>query len=343
MIEIITDINKISKEKLKQFYLLHKECYEEVQELNEFVEIFTNSILMSKSNYKRIICISKNEIVKAFCVVCYDKNIQFTNKQTAYFFNINFYDDSDILLELKDGLKKVLDEINIDQVIGPIHESLLFERAIKIKNMSPKFFGMPKNKPYFDSLLLLAGFNKEQDLLEYHIYEKDCRKKFQFLLDRFSKKFRNIKTIKLTGNEIIDKATEICDFYNQNWRLNWGFQPLSTEEIKKFCESLPQVSNSAFLSYIGSELVGITLASSNPNSNNNNGRAYLIGVSEEHRKSGLAPYLVAKHGVFLFDNFMWTSISCSWMLEVNKSVINLISFMGKFEKRNYRIYNYNKK
>lgn len=337
MIEIFNNIAECDLLNMFKLYIISND---DNPTFKDFSENLKSAFEISTVSYKRIICVSKDRNIIAFCLLFHDKTIQFTKDNSAFFYGLCFEDNAYALHELKAGMKKCMNEILINKIIGPIHESLLFSRAIRLEESEPRFFGMPKNHIYYKLALEKEGFFKEQDLLEAVFTKEDVIEKFNFFKNYFSKRFSHLNIEILNGEEITKRSNEICNFYNHNWTKNWGFQRISEFEINIFCNHLPYKTHTAFMVYDNSKLIGLTIASANIDDPNlESGRAYLIGISEEYRKTGLAAYLLTSHGLLCFDSFKWKSISCSWMLESNKPVLSLINKLGvRNSLRKYRIF-----
>jgi len=223
---------------------------------------------------------------------------------------------------------------------------------------------MPWNQEYLPKLVENYGMCKEQDLLAYafdasatNISEKR-KKQLKFFNRR--KKFTYRATSKKT---ISDDIKVMLDIYKESWSDNWGFTPMSLNEVKQLSADLKSIIDPEFFVifyYNGLPAGGmIALPDINVLLKLCNGklglstpwhwwksrkemrkgyRLLLFGIKPEYRSMGL-PLLLLEFLLDMHKNkpeVQW--LEGSWSLEGNHLINTLLEdFGGKLSKR-YRIY-----
>jgi hypothetical protein len=153
----------------------------------------------------------------------------------------------------------------------------------------------------------------------------------------------------------------IKDIYNQAWSRNWGFVPLTDEEINLLAKELKSlvVSDLVLFAYWGEEPVGfsVSLPDYNVVLKHLNGkigllgllkflyyskkinkiRVMLLGVKHDFQKKGVEGLLYVE----TFKNGIkrgYHRAECSWILEENVLMQRGIEAMGGKRYKTYRIY-----
>jgi hypothetical protein len=153
----------------------------------------------------------------------------------------------------------------------------------------------------------------------------------------------------------------IKEIYNQAWSKNWGFVPLTDEEINLLAKELKPlvVSDLVLLAYWGEEPVGfsVSLPDYNEVLKHLNGKIGLLGAlkflyySKRIRKIRVM-LLGIKHafqkkgveGLLYIETFRrgirkgYQRAECSWILEENVLMQHGIEAMGGKRYKNYRVY-----
>lgn len=221
---------------------------------------------------------------------------------------------------------------------------------------------MPYNPKYYIDLLENAGFIKAKDLhawdLHYHeLLKSEKLKRGQALM----RKRYNVRVDKLNLKNIKEELAKIKYVYNKAWEKNWGFVPLTDEEIDAMAEDLkplaaPEVT--LFL-YVNDQLVGFALCMPDYNQvfKKMNGRLFptgifklmlgrkkidrariiILGLIPEFRGKGLDSILYYE----IVHNASDIGIrrgEASWVLEDNVMMRRGLEMMNANPYKTYRLY-----
>jgi len=211
---------------------------------------------------------------------------------------------------------------------------------------------------------LLEGFGlrKKMDLYAYLLEESF------FLLDRLDRITQRLRKrepqlhIRPIHLRRLDEELKIIkDIYNQAWSRNWGFVPLTDEEINLLAKELKSliVSDLVLFAYWGEDPIGfsVSLPDYNVVLKHLNGkigllgllkffyysrkinkiRVMLLGVKPDFQKKGV-------EGLLYIETFRngikkgYYRAECSWILEENVLMQHGIEAMGGKRYKTYRIY-----
>ena len=256
-----------------------------------------------------------------------------------------------------------LKEHGMERMIGPMNPSTNDECGLLVEGFdtSPCLM-MPYNPRYYPSLLESFGLKKAMDLYAYWVEDSPF---FHDRLTRIAEKMRKrepqlqVRPIDLRHfNEELKVVKEI---YNHAWSKNWGFVPLTEEEIDDLAKNLKPlvVPDLILFAYWGEEPIGfsVSLPDYNEVLKHLNGkvgllgglkflyysrkitkvRVMLLGVKHAFQKKGV-------EGLLYFETFRrgtqkgYFQAECSWILEKNLLMQHGIEAMGGKRYKTYRIY-----
>ena len=263
-------------------------------------------------------------------------------------------------------LQKIADWLKghgMEKMAGPMNPSTNDECGLLIEGFdSPPCLMMPYNPRYYPSLLEGFGLRKKMDLYAYLLEESS------FLLDRLDRITQRLRKrdpqlhIRPLHLRRLDEELKIIkDIYNQAWSRNWGFVPLTDEEINLLAKELKSliVSDLVLFAYWGEDPIGfsVSLPDYNVVLKHLNGklglfgllkffyyskkinkiRVMLLGVKHDFQKKGVEGLLYVE----TFRNGIkkgYHRAECSWILEENVLMQHGIEAMGGKRYKTYRIY-----
>ncbi|MDZ4851254.1 MAG: N-acetyltransferase [Pirellulaceae bacterium] len=124
---------------------------------------------------------------------------------------------------------------------GPCNPSLNYEIGCLVDGFdSPPTFQMTYNWPYYEKLILGAGYVKTQDLFAF---EGNASKldtldpKLSFVIKEVKRRF-NVTLRKADSKKLAKEAALFVDIYNRALVATWGFVPLSPKEAQHIAGSL---------------------------------------------------------------------------------------------------------
>ena len=296
----------------------------------------------------------------------YDQNFnRFQHNEWGMFGWFEARDDPLVAGALLDAAEEWLRDRKRDRMVGPLSFStndqdagLLvdgFDREPLILNQW--------TQPYYPALLEGAGLTKAMDLYMWELWVDD-RASVHPAIVRMAEEVKTKHGIDVRGMRKRDLRSEVDRFlevYNEAWERNWGFVPLTDEEVRHYAKELKPIldENWAFIAEKDGETVGaaLTLPDYNQVLKHLNGRllpigwakalywrrkinrvrVFALGVKAKHQHTGVAAKLYTEH----FDSAARTPQKggeMGWILETNRSMNRAMEGMGGKIVSTYRLF-----
>lgn len=220
---------------------------------------------------------------------------------------------------------------------------------------------MPYNYPYYSALIEQAGFAKAKDLLAFYRHKND-----QFS-ERFLKvcarceRHQQVTLRRLNLKNLEQEAEIIRQIYNAAWAQNWGFVPLSKEEMADIVAELKPIVRLEGTCVLEVEGTPAGFYICIPNMNHvlkalrgslknpwrvlkalwawrkiKDARLIMLGVLPEFRQRGIDLILI-KH-IIDYGVAVWDEAELSWVLEDNAGMIRGVDECGCHPYKRYRLY-----
>jgi hypothetical protein len=289
--------------------------------------------------------------------------IEFHQEKVGFFGFFESIPDAEVAGALLSKVEDWLIGHGMEKVAGPMNPSTNDECGLLVNGFdAPPCLMMPYNPPYYPNLLEGFGLKKAMDLFAYWLAQSF------FLLDRLD---RITERLRKREPQLHVRPINLRDFdnelkivkgiYNQAWSKNWGFVPLTEEEINLLAKELKSlvVSDLVLFAYRGEEPVGfsVSLPDYNQVLKHLNGkigllgglkflyysrkietiRVMLLGVKQTFQKKGV-------EGLLYIETFKrgirkgYYQAECSWILEENVLMQHGIEAMGGKRYKCYRVY-----
>ncbi len=220
---------------------------------------------------------------------------------------------------------------------------------------------MPYNYPYYANLIEESGFTKAKDLLAFKRSKEDqFSERFLKVCARCEKK-GGITLRRLDLKHLPQEAEIIREIYNKAWAENWGFVPLTKQEMSDIVHELKPILRIEGTCILEENGVPAGFYICIPNMNHvfkilrgsltnplrlvralwawrkiKDARLIMLGVLPEFRKRGIDLILIKHiitHGVAVWD---WAELS--WVLEDNAGMLRGIEECGCHFSKRYRVY-----
>ncbi len=286
----------------------------------------------------------------------------FHNDNAGFFGFFESIDDSRVADAL---LKTVYDELRkkgMHIMRGPMNFSTNDECGFLIEGFdSPPVLMMSYNPPYYNELMEGWGMAKAKDLYAYNYTftgtppEKVVR--VAALAER-----KGITARPINMKNFMADMQLFKDIYNSSWKDNWGFIPLSDEEISYsagrmkplvvpeftliaekdgepvgFLGFLPDFNS--VLKHMHGKLTPVTLLKALYYSKKITAlRVLLYGTKPEYRNRGVDALLLAEGYKNIVQRGGYRNVEFSWILEDNFKVQRIIEMFGASLYKKYRIY-----
>lgn len=263
----------------------------------------------------------------------------------------------------------------VEAMLGPATFSSNSEWGLLIEGFEhPQMILMPHARPYYRRFVeSYGGFEREMDLLAWYFNGEDWggkrADKIPEKLARVVQKIKQRKNFTVRNPDmrrVNEEIERIKAIYNQAWAKNWGFVPLSDEEIDMIAAQLVDIVDPRIAFFVEVEGRPVAFALPLPNlyeplrkarckpgephwwqllrllwhwkvGGIRSVRVWGLGVLEEYRASGadgLLYYEMLKAGLPLG----YVDIEMSWVLANNEMMNRAIESLGARVYKTYRIY-----
>jgi GNAT superfamily N-acetyltransferase len=192
-----------------------------------------------------------------------DLHNKYHNDKVGFFGFFDSINDQEVANQLFDAAKNWLKKKGFDTMRGPANPSSNDEYGMLISGFDdPPRLLMNYNHEYYISLCEKYGLTKAKDLLAYKLTAEKVfqSEKLKRVADLAAKR-SGIKIYSLNIKDFKKDLDKVKYIYNKAWALNWGFVPLTDEEIDHMAKDLkPLVEPSLVLfGEINNQLVGFAL------------------------------------------------------------------------------------
>ena len=274
-------------------------------------------------------------------------------------------DDPEAAGALLDAAAAWLRERGRDRMVGPMDFTTNDECGLLVEGHDRMpIILTPWQHPYYQGLLEGAGLTKAMDTFMWELYV-DKRERVHPAIWEMAEKVKSEHGITVRPMRKRDLQAEVGRFlevYNAAWERNWGFVPLSEEEVRHYAKDLKPVldENWAMIAEARDGTVvgaALTLPDFNQVLAHLNGRllpfgwakalywrrkvdrvrVFALGVKREYQHTGVAARMYELH----FDSAERTPQKggeTGWILESNTAMNRAMEGMGGKISRRYRFY-----
>jgi GNAT superfamily N-acetyltransferase len=289
--------------------------------------------------------------------------IEFHQEKVGFFGFFESVPDAEVAGTLLSRVADWLKGHGMEKMIGPMNPSTNDECGLLIEGFdSSPCLMMPYNPPYYPSLLEGFGLKKAMDLYAYLLDKRSFQEdRLTRITNRLKKREPQLWVRSLKLRDFDHELKIIKEIYNQAWTKNWGFVPLTEEEINLLAKELKPlaVPDLVLFAYWGDDPVGFSVALPDYNEvlKHLNGkvgilgglrflyysrkiktvRVMLLGVKQAFRNKGVEVLLYIetfKRG----PQAGYHQGECSWILESNIPMQHGLEAMGGRRYKTYRIY-----
>ena len=254
-----------------------------------------------------------------------------------------------------------------ERILGPMNFTTNDELGLLIEgyDLRPMIL-QPWNPPYYGGLIEGCGFAKAMDLLMWWLALGELKEGNEFhpMIHAAAEKVGSEHGITIRNMRKGDMAAELQSFrdvYNEAWGDNWGFVPITEDEVAFQAKALKQVLEEhwAFIAERDSEVLGaaLTLPDINQALAKLNGRllplgwlrlllakrridkvrVFALGVRPEYQHTGIAAAFYIRHLEEADPDRVYGG-ETGWILEVNEAMNRAMEGMGGRVVKKYRIY-----
>lgn len=290
-----------------------------------------------------------------------DNHNKFHEERCGFFGFFESINDQGVATALFDAAKDWIKAQGMTMMRGPFNFTTNDTVGLLIDAFdSPPVIEMTFNPAYYPALYEGYGLAKTMDLYAYYFEPaKMDHERIRMLGRRVERKGITFRSIDISKFE--DEVKIFKHVYNHAWAKNWGFIPLTEEEIEHIARNFKSIIDPALIifAFDGDQPVGALWALPDYNvvikklngkmgpieilkfmllkGTIRHARVMTAGVVRDYQKRGIEAGLVAR----LFENGVkkgYTSSELSWVLENNVMMNRLAEAVGARIYKTYRVY-----
>jgi len=310
-----------------------------------------------------LLAMKDGEAVGRVAAIVDRRFIDYHGRRIGYFGFFEAMDDLEVARALMQGAKEALREMGMEEMIGPMNPSTNYECGMLVDGFStPPYIMMPHNPPYYPKLMEAIGLHKARDLYANLIIgDGTIPERIQRIATWALKKTPGLRVRTVEKGDVEGEIRRFMRIYHEAWAKNWGFVPMSEDEVVFMAKALKAVlvPDLGLFAEVDGEAVGFILALPNYNLilRHLNGRlgplgllkalywkrridelrVLLLGVRPPYQRRGIETLLyveVFRRGYRLG----YKRGEMSWILEDNHLMQKGIEAMGGRRYKTYRIY-----
>jgi len=182
----------------------------------------------------------ENKIVGRIAAIKNDNHNKTHNDKIGFFGFYESINDQEVANKLLDTAKEWLKSKGFDTMRGPANPSSNDEYGLLFEGFDePARLLMTYNPAYYIDLFDNYGLKKAKDLFAIKIENKKLKQSEKLFRGSELVKRRTGLTIRpLNMKKFNDELALFKEIYNAAWASNWGFVPLTDEEIDAMAEDL---------------------------------------------------------------------------------------------------------
>ncbi|MFZ1571593.1 MAG: aminotransferase class I/II-fold pyridoxal phosphate-dependent enzyme [Chlorobiota bacterium] len=266
----ITIIKVENKKQKNDFVRIVWNLYEQDNTWVPPIEMNVNRLIDTKKNpfYKhakiQLFLAQKNgELVGRIAAIIDENHLKTHNDKTGFFGFFESINDQAVANTLINAATDWLKERGMNKIRGPVSPSMNDEVGLLVEgNEFPSAVLMPYNPIWYEILLTNCGFKAAKDLVSFKLSYPECMsERFTRVTDML--RTRGRFTIRgLNMKEYPREINRLKTIYNLAWQPNWGFVPMTDEEIQAQAYELKQIIDKDFVLFAekDGEVAGFLLA-----------------------------------------------------------------------------------
>ena len=172
-------------------------------------------------------------------------------------------DDREVAGALLGAAEEWLRERGRDRMIGPMDFSTNHECGVLVEGFDVKPQILESwHHPYYQSLLEACGLTKAMDLYKWSLHMSARQSRLLPVLEQLAEKLEpehGITVRNMRRRDFKHEVERFMDVYNKAWERNWGFVPLTEDELRAYAKDLKPIldENWAFIAEKDGEVVGV--------------------------------------------------------------------------------------
>jgi GNAT superfamily N-acetyltransferase len=291
---------------------------------------------------------------------------EFQGGNDGMFGFLELENDPEVARALVDAASAWVRERGRERLLGPMDFTTNDECGLLVDGFEkPPIILQPWNPPYYPELLEGLSMTKTMDMWMWDLWLGKLKQGNEFdpMIEAAAKisEDKGVVVRKMRKRDLEAEIARFMEIYNEAWSKNWGFVPITEEEISFQAKNLKPllVEDWAMIAEQDGKVVGaaLTLPDFNQVLAKMNGRlfplgwwhflvgrrkidrvrVFALGVKREYQHLGVAAALYKRHR----ETATWMPQKggqTGWILETNKGMNRAMEGMGGTIASTYRLY-----
>ena len=317
------------------------------------------------SSVQLFLAYQDEKIVGRIAAIYNTNHNKFNNVNEGQFGFFDCINDQEVANKLFQEAEAWVKNKGANNIVGPINLSTNDSVGLLVEGFDrPPMAMMPYNYPYYQDLIVNAGFAKKVDLRAYLVNKENSNKRSVLLLDKLEARLERsgIRLREINMKDFANEAEKIKKVYNKAWDKNLGFVPMTDDEFMHTAKDLKMIVDPRYclVAEKDNELVGFALGIPNINEIQikikrgrllptgifkllfgkkkiKTVRVLMLGVLDNYRKLGIEACLYGR----IIKNAIPSGIveaECSWMLDHNYLMNHAIEQINADFYKRYRLF-----
>jgi GNAT superfamily N-acetyltransferase len=290
------------------------------------------------------------------------RQAEFEKRRTGAFGFFDSVDDPRVARALFDAAEAWLRARGLEVSHGPLNPSTNHECGLLVKGFDrPPRIQLTYNHPYSEQLVEGAGYRGVQDLVAYEYAVDGNIPERLFRARAVFEKRHSFTTRPIDLRRFGEEVEKLKLIYNEAWSENYGFVPLSGEEIDWIAKEIRPIVKEDMVRFaeVKGELAGVMLVIPDVNQalrplrgkllpfgwwkllrglgKIDAMRGMVMGVRPRFRKLGI-DYAFYTEGLKVAHARGYRTIELSWILAHNVELIHALERLEAIETKRYRLY-----
>lgn len=289
---------------------------------------------------------------------------EYYHDKTGFFGFFDSANDPEVASALVERAKAELKARGMEVARGPYNPTSNDELGLLVEGFdSIPFVMMPYNPPYYLDLYERAGLKPARNLYAFYMSGATTAPERILKIAERVKRTTGLTVRPINMKKLHDELKIIHQLYNQTLDRNWGFVPITLEDLEFAANDLKAIVNPdlVMIAEKDGKPAGFSMCIPNVNeimwkvkssrstlmrvlrflwllktSHPKEARLAVLGVAPEFRGKGVAALFYAE--TLLKGQKKYIGGELSWVEENNEEIMKGISVMGGQKYKSYRIY-----
>ena len=290
----------------------------------------------------------------------------YNKDQVGFFGFFDCINDPQIAKALFETASAIVEKKGMTSLRGPYNPSINDDCGVLTEGFhAPTSVSMPWNPPYYATLYRAAGLESVRTLYAWMVpLQGETPARVNKIVERLRKRAKvSIRSIDMKNLE--HEMTVLHRLYNATLKRNWGFYPISLEDLLHAADDLKAIADPSLILFACADGREVAFSLSLPNVNQlfhaargrkgllrflemalriqfqkpKDARLCILGVDPEHQNTGLSALLF--YETYSRSKAKYQRSEVGWVEANNTEILEGAELMHGYRDRTYEIFEKN--